>query len=172
MAALLDAENAVRRPSRLVSASSQLVRFIRNNKSIVAGAVIVAFVVLIALLAPVLSPYSPTQVHPLDRLKGIGSPGYLLGADQQGRDMLSRLMWGSRSSLAIAVLPLGIASMLGLALGSIAGYLGRLPDTLIMRSMDVIFGLPPICLPSPSPRRSAPAWSTSSSASPSCWFRR
>jgi peptide/nickel transport system permease protein len=146
MATLLDAENAVRSPSRVPGRSLRLIRFIRNHKAIVAGAAIVAFVVLIAILAPVLSPYSPTQVHPLDRLKGIGSPGYLLGADQQGRDMLSRLMWGSRSSLAIAVLPLGIASVLGLALGCIAGYIGRWPDTLIMRSMDVIFGLPPILL--------------------------
>lgn len=73
MAALLDAENTVRSPSRLPGRSLRLVRFIRNHKAIVAGAAIVAFVVLIALLAPVLSPYSPTQVHPLDRLKGIGS---------------------------------------------------------------------------------------------------
>jgi ABC-type dipeptide/oligopeptide/nickel transport system permease subunit len=85
-------------------------------------------------------------VQPLDRLKGIGAPGHLLGADQQGRDVLSRLMWGARSSFAIAVLPLTISGVLGLVLGSLAGYLGRLPETLIMRSMDVVFGLPPILL--------------------------
>src|SRR5262245_24434892 len=94
----------------------RVIRFVRSHKAITAGIVIIGFVALIALLAPVLSPYSPSKVHPVDRLKGIGSPGYLLGADQQGRDILSRLMWGSRSSLAIAVLPLTIASTIGLIL--------------------------------------------------------
>ncbi|MBM3490008.1 MAG: ABC transporter permease [Alphaproteobacteria bacterium] len=117
-----------------------------RHKSIAAGSAIVLLVVLMALLAPVLSPYDPNEVHPLDRLKPIGSPGYLLGADQQGRDMLTRLMWGARSSLAIAVLPLSISAIIGLALGAIAGYLGRLSETLIMRGMDVVFGLPPILL--------------------------
>jgi peptide/nickel transport system permease protein len=117
-----------------------------NNKSIVVGATIVAIVFLVAIFAPVLSPYNPSQVHPLDRLKPVGSPGYLLGADQQGRDILSRLMWGARSSLAIAVVPLMISGILGLFLGAVAGYVGKLWDTLIMRSMDVVFGLPPILL--------------------------
>jgi ABC-type dipeptide/oligopeptide/nickel transport system permease subunit len=120
--------------------------FLMKHRSILAGAIMVAFVVAIALLAPVLSPYSPTQVHPLDRLKGMGSPHFLLGADQQGRDMLSRLMWGARSSLTIAVVPLGIASLAGLALGAVAGFIGGLTETLIMRSMDIVFGLPPLLL--------------------------
>jgi peptide/nickel transport system permease protein len=133
-------------PSRLMQISSQAMSFVRHRRSIVAGAAIVAFVVLIAALAPVLSPYGPNQIHPLDRLKGIGSAHYLLGADQQGRDILTRLMWGARSSLAIAVLPLAIAGTLGLLLGSIAGYIGKLWETIIMRSMDIVFGLPPILL--------------------------
>ena len=100
----------------------------------------------VALFAPVLSPYSPTKGAPLERLEGIGSPHHILGADQQGRDVLTRLIWGARSSLAIAVVPLTFASIIGLLLGSIAGYVGKLAETLIMRSMDVIFGLPPILL--------------------------
>ncbi|CAH2406142.1 ABC transporter permease [Mesorhizobium escarrei] len=135
-----------RSPSRVMLALSNGRRFAKTHKSIVVGAIMVGFVVAMAALAPVLSPYSPTRIHPLDRLAGVGSPGYLLGADQQGRDILSRLMWGARSSLAIAVLPLTIAGILGLVLGSVAGYIGKLPETLIMRSMDVVFGLPPILL--------------------------
>jgi peptide/nickel transport system permease protein len=145
MAALIDDERTtftLRRPSPLARAF----RFSRNNKSIVAGAVIVAFIAFIAIFAPVLSPYSPTKGAPLERLQGIGSPGHILGADQQGRDVLSRLMWGSRSSLAIAVVPLTIAGIIGLVLGAIAGSVGKLAETLIMRSMDVVFGLPPILL--------------------------
>jgi ABC-type dipeptide/oligopeptide/nickel transport system permease subunit len=119
---------------------------VRRRRSILAGGTIVGAVALVALLAPALSPYDPNAVHPLDRLKEIGSPGYLLGADQQGRDMLSRLLYGSRSSLAIAVLPLAISALIGLGLGAVAGYMGRLAETLIMRGMDVVFGLPPILL--------------------------
>jgi ABC-type dipeptide/oligopeptide/nickel transport system permease subunit len=127
------------RPSRRLQA-------LKQHKSIVIGSAIVFLVVAVALLAPVLSPYGPNDIHPLDRLKDIGSPGYPLGADQQGRDMLTRLMWGARSSLAIALLPIAVSACIGLALGSFAGYLGGLLDTLVMRGMDVLFGLPPILL--------------------------
>jgi peptide/nickel transport system permease protein len=127
-------------------AITRLFGFLSGNKTIVVGATIVAIVFLVAVFAPLLSPYNPSQVHPLDRLKSIGSPGYLLGADQQGRDILSRLMWGARSSLAIAIVPLMISGILGLILGAVAGYVGKLSDTLIMRSMDMVFGLPPILL--------------------------
>lgn len=135
--------------SPTVSRQKQVARvlnFVRNHTGIVVGASIVLFIVIIAVLAPYISPYDPNEIHPIDRLKGIGTPGYLLGADVQGRDMLSRLIWGSRSSLAIAVVPLLVASAIGLVLGSIAGYAGKLPETVIMRSMDIFFGLPPILL--------------------------
>ena len=118
----------------------------RTHQGIVVGAAIVAIVVLVAVLAPVISPYDPNEIHPIDRLKGIGTPGYLLGTDIQGRDMLSRLAWGSRTSLAIAVVPLAIAGLIGLLLGSFAAYGGGVSETLIMRGMDVVFGLPPILL--------------------------
>jgi ABC-type dipeptide/oligopeptide/nickel transport system permease subunit len=146
MAALIDAERTAAVAPHRPSVLTRVFRFSRNNKSIVAGAAIVAFIAFIAVFAPVLSPYSPTRGAPLDRLQGIGSPGHILGADQQGRDILSRLMWGSRSSLAIAVVPLTIAGIIGLVLGAVAGYVGKLAETLIMRSMDVVFGLPPILL--------------------------
>ena len=146
MTALIDAEPTADAAPRRPSALARMFRFAGNNKSIVAGALIVAFIAFVAIFAPVLSPYSPTKGAPLERLQGIGSPGHILGADQQGRDMLSRLMWGSRSSLAIAVVPLTIAGFIGLVLGAIAGYVGKLAETLIMRCMDVVFGLPPILL--------------------------
>jgi peptide/nickel transport system permease protein len=146
MAALFDTAARIRHPWRLASDPSRVLRVLGNHKSIVAGGTIVLLIGFVALFAPILSPYSPTQVHPLDRLEGIGAPGHLLGADQQGRDILSRLMWGARSSLAIAVVPLTVAGMLGLLLGSVAGYVGRISETLIMRGMDVVFGLPPILL--------------------------
>lgn len=125
---------------------TRVLNFLRDHTGIVVGASIVLFIIIVAALAPYISPYDPNEIHPIDRLKGIGTPGYLLGADVQGRDMLSRLIWGSRSSLAIAVVPLLVASAIGLVLGSIAGYARKLPETVIMRSMDIFFGLPPILL--------------------------
>ena len=125
---------------------TRVLNFFRNHTGIVVGASIVLFIIIVAALAPYISPYDPNEIHPIDRLKGIGTPGYLLGADVQGRDMLSRLIWGSRSSLAIAVVPLLVASAVGLVLGSIAGYARKLPEIIIMRSMDIFFGLPPILL--------------------------
>ena len=125
---------------------TRVLNLLRNHTGIVVGASIVLFIIIVAALAPYISPYDPNEIHPHDRLKGIGTPGYLLGADVQGRDMLSRLIWGSRSSLAIAVVPLLVASAVGLVLGSIAGYARKLPEIIIMRSMDIFFGLPPILL--------------------------
>ena len=119
---------------------------VRSHQGIAVGAVIVIVVVLVALFAPLVSPYDPNEIHPIDRLKGIGTPGYLLGTDIQGRDMLSRLAWGSRTSLAIAVVPLAIAGFIGLLLGAFGAYGGGVSETLIMRGMDVVFGLPPILL--------------------------
>jgi len=134
-------------PVALTSRVGQRIAYaFKNQKAIIAGATMVSVVVFVALLAPVISPYDPKEVHPIDRLKGIGSSGYVLGTDVQGRDMLSRLMWGARSSLAIAVVPLAVAGAIGLILGSVAGYAGKIPETLIMRGMDVVFGLPPILL--------------------------
>ena len=130
-------------PSRF---SWRRLRVLGSHKSIMLGAVMVSFVVLVALFAPVLSPYDPIEIHPRDRLAEMGSPGYVLGADQQGRDMLTRLIWGARSSLAIAVVPLAISAFVGLGLGSVAAYTGGIWETLIMRGMDVVFGLPPILL--------------------------
>jgi ABC-type dipeptide/oligopeptide/nickel transport system permease subunit len=146
MAAIGEAEPGVSDVPRMSGGPVRAWRFAVQHKSIVLGLAIVLFIVLVAVLAPVLAPYSPTKGYPLDRLKDIGTPGHILGADQQGRDILSRLMYGARSSLVIAVVPLTIAGCIGLLLGSFAAYTGRFADTIIMRAMDVIFGLPPILL--------------------------
>jgi peptide/nickel transport system permease protein len=146
MAAITQTEASVTDAPRMAGAFIRTWRFAVRHRSIVFGLAIVLFVVLMAALAPVLAPYSPIKGAPLDRLKGFGEAGHILGADQQGRDILSRLMYGGRSSLAIALLPLTIAGSIGLLLGSFAAYTGRFVDTIIMRSMDVVFGLPPLLL--------------------------
>jgi peptide/nickel transport system permease protein len=112
----------------------------------VVGASLLALVLLTAIFAPLLSPYDPNEPHVRERLAAIGTEGFILGTDGQGRDMLSRLIYGARSSLAMAILPVTIAGVVGLILGPVAGFFGRVVDATIMRTLDIFFGLPPIML--------------------------
>jgi peptide/nickel transport system permease protein len=120
--------------------------FLRHDP-LTAGAALVLFIVaLAAILAPAISPYPPNEPHIADRLAPPGSDGYVLGTDGQGRDMLSRLIWGTRTSLAIGLVPVGTGAVMGLILGCAAAYSGRFVDAMVMRVLDVFFGLPPVLL--------------------------
>jgi ABC-type dipeptide/oligopeptide/nickel transport system permease subunit len=108
-----------------------------------------AFIVLVAvasLLAPVLSPYDPTVGDNSLRLAPLGTPGHWFGLDGQGRDILSRLMWGGRVSLIIALLPVAVASAVSVLLGLVAGFFGGKIDMIIMRTLDVFFAFPAVLL--------------------------
>ncbi len=121
-------------------------RALRRDKLALLGAGVVAAAVLIALLGPLLAPHDPYRVNAGLRLRPPGTPGHLLGTDELGRDILSRLMYGARVSLPIAFLPVVISSLLGTLLGLVAGYFGKGLDTGIMRVLDVLFAFPPILL--------------------------
>ena len=82
----------------------------------------------------------------LRRLRAIGTPGYLLGSDEQGRDMLSRLIYGGRLSLFIGILPVANAFVVGTMLGVVAGYAGGRLNTAIMRTIDVFYAFPSVLL--------------------------
>ncbi len=146
MAAIAEAEPDVGHARRMGGAAVRAWQLAVQHRSIVLGLTIVLFTLFVAVFAPVLAPYSPIKIAPIDRLQDIGAPHHFFGTDQQGRDVLSRLMYGARTSLMIAVVPLAIAGCIGLMLGSIAAYIGRFADTIIMRGMDIVFGLPPILL--------------------------
>lgn len=119
-------------------------RIRRWNKKGLVGLVLLLILGLTALLAPYLAPYDPTEMHPLDRFSG-PSPAYLLGTDFYGRDILSRVMFGLRTSLYIAFLSVTLAVLLGASLGILAGYFPRL-DNGVMRVMDVMFAFPVLLL--------------------------
>ncbi len=108
------------------------------------GAVMILFVVLLAVLADVVAPYDPVQqlARPLQPPGG----AYLLGTDEFGRDVLSRVIHGARISLYVGVVSVAIALCTGSLLGMVAGFFGGRVDTIIMRLMDVLFGLPAIVL--------------------------
>jgi peptide/nickel transport system permease protein len=82
----------------------------------------------------------------VERLAPIGTPGHLLGTDEQGRDILSRLIWGGRASLMVGILPTVAAGLVALFLGLLAGYLSGVVDHVIMRVLDVFFAFPLVLL--------------------------
>ncbi|CAB3634574.1 ABC transporter permease [Achromobacter marplatensis] len=125
--------------------SNVLRRLRRDPVALAAGAVILALIVL-AILAPWISPADPFQASMLKRLRPIGSEGYPLGADELGRDMLSRLMLGARLSLFMGIVPVIAAFVVGSAIGILAGYAGGWTSTLIMRVVDVFYAFPSVLL--------------------------
>jgi peptide/nickel transport system permease protein len=107
---------------------------------------VIALVVLAAVLAPLLAPFDPTKTSMLYRLKPIGFKDFQLGTDELGRDMLSRLLWGGRSSLIMGLGPVVMATMIGGLLGVVAGFMGGKVNMAIMRTMDVFYAFPSVLL--------------------------
>src|SRR5690606_33147669 len=103
-------------------------------------------IVAMAILAPYIAPYDPTKGSVIRRLKPIGTPGFFLGTDELGRDMLSRLIHGARLSLIMGVVPVPIAFVIGSIIGIVAGYAGGIVNTLIMRTVDVFYAFPSVLL--------------------------
>jgi len=109
------------------------------------GAVIITAFVLMAIFAPWFAPYGPDEADPSLRLQGIGTEGHLLGLDNHGRDVLSRLIYGARVSLVAGIAPVLLGALIALPLGLIAAYYRRFGGT-IMRVMDVLFAFPMVLL--------------------------
>ncbi len=120
-------------------------RFSRDPVAMVAAAVVLGLI-LMAILAPWIVPDDPNKGMTLRRLKPVGTPGFILGTDELGRDMLSRLIMGARLSLFMGVTPVFIALLIGGAIGVVAGYAGGLLNTLLMRTIDVFFAFPSVLL--------------------------
>src|SRR5215470_13385272 len=120
-------------------------RLARDPATIVAGSLLV-LIALSALLAPWLAPYDPNAGSIRLRLAPVGAPAHVLGTDEQGRDMLSRLLWGGRMTLVAGLTPVLVAFVLGSGLGVLAGYLGGLTNMLIMRTMDIFYAFPAVLL--------------------------
>jgi peptide/nickel transport system permease protein len=120
-------------------------RSLRHNPVGMFGLVGFLLIVLLALLAPVLAPYDPTEMD-FEHILEAPSVVHPFGTDDLGRDILSRVIWGGRESLRVALLSVLVAGLGGVVLGLIAGYYGRRVDTLMMRSVDVLLAFPTILL--------------------------
>ena len=116
-----------------------------RNRTAMAGGVIAFFILSVAVLAPWISPYDPLEQDPLVRLAGRGEKHWL-GTDDFGRDVFSRIIWGSRISLLIGSASVLLGMLLGTAMGMIAGYYGGRPGGLIMRATDVMMCFPDLIL--------------------------
>ena len=117
----------------------------RSNPTTLAGALICVAILLGAVLAPWIAPWDPTEQSILDRLQPPGGD-YLLGTDQFGRDILSRLLWGARISLSVSLSAIAIAMLIGGAIGMVSGYIGGRFDLLTMQVMDVLLSFPSLIL--------------------------
>ncbi|MED1915119.1 ABC transporter permease [Brevibacillus sp. DP1.3A] len=115
------------------------------NKTAVFCSILLALLCLTAVLAPVLAPHDPTQMFQDHRMEG-SSGEFLLGTDQFGRDILSRIIHGARVSLVVGLSAVLVSVVFGTLFGLIAGYFGRWIDGFIMRCMDVLFAFPEILL--------------------------
>ncbi len=115
-------------------------KFTRNRLAI-GGAVVVLLLFFTALLAPFISPYDPSYID-VEHVLSPPSREHYLGTDQLGRDVLSRIIWGGRISLLVGFVAVGIATLIGVILGALAGYYGRLVDNLIMRFVDIMLCFP------------------------------
>jgi ABC-type dipeptide/oligopeptide/nickel transport system permease subunit len=120
-------------------------RFCRDRMALL-GASVIAVAVFTAIFAPFVAPHDPLQIEGAKRLVSPGTPGYLLGSDEAGRDILSRLIYGGRVSLIIAVVPVLAAAAVSIILGLAAGFFGGIVEHIIMRPLDIFFAFPRIIL--------------------------
>ncbi|AMV72471.1 ABC transporter permease [Desulfuromonas carbonis] len=113
---------------------------LRRNRMAMAGAVIVAAMFLLALLAPV-AGYDPGAIDIARRLEGPGLQHWL-GTDDLGRDVLARILYGARISLLVGFVAVGIATLIGIVIGAVAGFYGRWTDAVVMRFVDIMLCFP------------------------------
>ena len=118
----------------------------REYPRVTAAAAFVAFLFLIALVAPVISPHDPLAVHPDDSYLPPLSPGHLLGTDELGRDLFSRVLWGARVSLPVAFVAVAVGLLVGGLFGLVSGYAGGVTDLLLMRVIDALLAFPGLIL--------------------------
>ena len=123
-----------------------------RNRAAIAGLAVIVFAAFVAIFAPIIAPYSPIQQNTPKQLmepiwtKWFGSQftdsGYLLGSDELGRDILTRLMYGTRVSLIVGFVPVAVIFVVGASIGMVSGYVGGWVDNLLMRFTDIIYAFP------------------------------
>jgi peptide/nickel transport system permease protein len=121
-------------------------RRLLRDRVAMGAAIVLLLLLVLAVFGPLLAPSDPYKASMLSRLKPIGTPGFPLGTDELGRDMLSRLMVGARLSLFMGITPVVCAFVLGSMIGILAGYAGGRTNTVVMRTIDVFYAFPSVLL--------------------------
>jgi peptide/nickel transport system permease protein len=127
------------------SFTAQTFHYLMKNKLAVVGGMLVFFVFVLSIFAPWIAPYNPSTIDIKNILIG-PSLSHPLGTDDLGRDVLSRMLWGGRISLEVGFVAVGIATLIGILFGSLAGYYGGIIDSIIMRAVDIMLSIPTIFL--------------------------
>jgi ABC-type dipeptide/oligopeptide/nickel transport system permease subunit len=120
-------------------------RRLRRNRLATAGLFVLLAAVFVAIFAPVIAPFDPRAISVMNALNGPNSTN-LMGTDNLGRDLFSRVLYGIRMSIMIAVISIGVASLIGVVLGLISGFFGGRTDEIIMRGMDILYAFPDLLL--------------------------
>lgn len=123
----------------------KMLRMCRQNKLAAVSAVVIILMLILAVLAPVIAPYGEAEQDLMNILQP-PSPSHWFGTDELGRDVFSRILYGSRLSLAVGILPSLISLAIGILFGLLAGYLGGWVDSVIMRIADIMLAIPSLLL--------------------------
>ncbi len=130
-----------RSPIKLVSQRQRAWRTFSRNRSALVGLVLIVLIVLVAIFAPLLSPFDPVEQSTINRLQE-PSATHPLGRDDFGRDVLSRILYGTRVALTVGVLSVLLGGALGTTIGIVAGYFGGKIESVLMRLVDVLLSFP------------------------------
>src|SRR6516162_7328183 len=125
---------------------STVVDRLSRDRLTIGVAIVLLLIIGLAIFAPWAATHDPLQGSVLRRLKPVGTPGYLLGTDETGRDIWSRLVYGGRLSLVCGITPVLLATLVGGTLGLVAGIRSRFVNMLIMRVVDVFYAFPSVLL--------------------------
>ncbi|OMF59344.1 peptide ABC transporter permease [Paenibacillus sp. FSL R5-0490] len=121
-------------------------QLITQSKSVLIGGAFILVVVICAIFAPVISTHDPYEMNMSERLLAPMEDGHILGTDQYGRDLFSRIIYGARVSLEVGLVSVVLAMVIGVTLGLVSGYYGGWVDTLIMRVVDIFLSFPVLLL--------------------------
>jgi peptide/nickel transport system permease protein len=113
----------------------------KENRLAVAGLFVIITIATMAVFAPLIAPYNPTAIDVYNVLSAPGT-SHLLGTDELGRDVLSRMIWGSRVSLKVGFVAVGIAISIGIIIGALSGFYGGKTDAVLMRFVDIMLAFP------------------------------
>jgi peptide/nickel transport system permease protein len=144
-AEIIASEKVVEQEVKQTSNTLRFIRVFLARKTVVASLAIILTMIICAIFAPLIAPFDPYK-QDYTQILADPSLAHPLGTDLVGRDVLSRIIYGSQAALLVGIVSVAIASVIGIILGLFSGYVGGLIDAIIMRAMDALMAIPPIIL--------------------------